>query len=307
VLALVFSALLTIYIIIPEAIFRFFFGFHISVRSFVLTRTETAFRAALVAFLPFWVAMMLAWYAPIANCWPFPVHENTIQQRRIDYKVVASGLYSDAEFAKLGESFWASFTRCSRRQARLAFWYFLLVALEAWFTGRFAAGYGRIEKKKIYRWLRDRFLAPYISHWPPLLETASVQADILCADGTLYQGIVAEYFLKNDGELSGIILHGPPRRFNRELYVKHKAEGKNPQKEVYWSEIPSQHLYFFAKKIVNMNLNYIAQIKAIPSIEAISNYIARELGQWRKLRISIQVHKPHSESGTDEKDGGSKS
>jgi hypothetical protein len=290
VLALVFSALLTVYIVIPEAIFRFFFGFHISARSFVLTRTETAYRAVLVAFLPFWIALLLAWYVPGPNHWPFPVRENSIQQRRMDYKIVASALYSEAEYSSLRRSFWIAFTRCSRRQARLASWYFLLIAIEAIFAGRFAAGYARNEKNRIRRWLRDRFLAPYISHWPPLLDIGQVQADILSADGILYQGTVSQYFIKNDGELSGIILH-EPRRFNKERYRKDRDEGKEPKKEAYWTDIPSQNLYFFADKILNMNLTYVTDIRKIPSLAAADDYLARELRELTlrvgKLRISV--------------------
>lgn len=60
-LALAFSVLLTVYLIVPEAIFRFFFGFFVPTRTFTLTRTETAFRAVLISFFPFWFAMWLSW------------------------------------------------------------------------------------------------------------------------------------------------------------------------------------------------------------------------------------------------------
>ena len=302
-LALLFSALLTVYVIVPEAIFRFVVIFHISARKFVLTRTETAYRAVLIAFFPFWIAVALTWYVPIANSWPFPNQQNSSTGRRADYKTVASALYSEAEYSNVRAVFWNALTRCARRQARLAFWYFLLIAIEAYVVGRFAAGYARSDETKVYKYLRDRFLAPYISHWPPLLDVGQVQADVLCADGTLYQGTLGDYFLRIDGELSGVVLQGPPRRFNRAQYLKVKDSGKVLNKENYWSEIPSQNLYFLADKILNMNLNYITKSTRIQSLSAANEYLARELSQLAerlgKLRISVGEKPTSTSSGTD--------
>ena len=110
-LTLVFSVLVTVYLIVPEAIFRFFFGFFIPTRTFTLTRTETAFRAVLISFFPFWLAMWFSWDIPGPRSWPLPVEQNSVQQRRADYKVVTSGFYSDAEFAKTKDVFWPALTR----------------------------------------------------------------------------------------------------------------------------------------------------------------------------------------------------
>lgn len=290
-LALAFSVLLTVYLIVPEAIFRFFFGFFIPTRTFTLTKTETAFRAVLISFFPFWFAMWLSWDIPGPQSWPLAVEQNSSQQRRTDYKIVAAGLYSDAEFSKTKDVFWPALTRCTRRQARLAFWYFLLVAAEACLLGRFASSYGAYRSKSFYRWLSDRLLSPYISHWHPLLSQnilpdTVVRADILCTNDTLYQGIVSQYFLK-DGDLSGIILH-EPKRFDRVPYLKAKEAGKNPDKNAYWVPIPSQHLYFFAEKILNMNLSYVT-LSGTASPAAVQKFLAEELSPLLQRGGKINV------------------
>jgi hypothetical protein len=293
VLALAFSVLLTLYVIVPEAIFRFTFGIHIPTRSFTLTGTETAYRAVLVAFFPFWIALGLCWYVPGIQQWPFPIEQNSEQQRRSDYKLVSASLYNEAEFAKSQSTFWPALTRSARRQARLSIWYFLLVGLEGWMFGYLASQYARFKDNPLYNWLSDRIQSPYISQWHPLLLTSHllpgtvVQADILCTNDVLYQGNVSEHFLK-DGQLSGIILK-QPRRFNRDLYLKAKDAGDKPEKKDYWIPIPSQHLYFFADKIINMNLSYITEKIASPA--AVEQFLAEELrpltDEFGKLTVSV--------------------
>ena len=305
-LTLVFSILLTVYLIIPEAIFRFFFGFFIPTRTYVLTRTETAFRAVLISFFPFWIAMGLSWDIPGPRSWPLPVEQNSAQQRRIDYKIVTSGFYSETEFTKSSNVFWPALTRCSRRQARLAFWYFLLVAGEAILLGFFASRYASYSGKPFYRWLSDRLLSPYISQWHPLLTQdllpgTVVQADILCTNNTLYQGIVSQYFMK-EGELSGIILQ-KPRRFDRDPYLKAKNEGAKPEKKEYWISIPSQHLYFFADKIVNMNLSYVTVAGTKASSAAVEKFLAEEFSPLTKSlgKLSVSVVRQKKPTSTDQK------
>lgn len=298
-LALSFSLLLSLYLIAPEAIFRFFFGIHVPTRSFILTTTETVYRAVLVAFFPFWFALALCWWSPIIRTYPFPVEQNTIQERRADYRIVGAALYSDAEFSRNKDSFWPALSRTGRRQARLSIWYFILVGFEGYYLGKLASRYAKYKDNKFYSWWSDRIQSPYISQWHPLLLTSHllpktvVQADILCTNDLLYQGNVSEYFLK-EGQLTGIILKDP-RRFNRDQYHQKKEsylanpEGPKPEKKDFWIQIPSQHLYFFADKILNMNLTYVTE--TISSNAAVEQFLAdilsgltKELG---KLTVSV--------------------
>lgn len=281
-LAVILSVLLTLYLIVPEAIFRTIFGYFIPPRNFVLTRTETAYRAVLVTILPFSLTLAASWYLPVVSDIPFPVNHNTVEERRTDYKTVIAGLYSESEFKASKEEFWHAFTRCSRRQGRLVLWYFFLVGLEACVVGWLASKYARFSRNRVYRWLADRVLFPFISEWHPLLSPylhllpgTVAQADILCTNDTLYQGIVSEYFVQ-DGKLSGIILD-QPRRFERKLYLQAKEEaksgGKKPDKNDYWIPIPSENLYFFPDKIINMNLTYLSPPGTPADSTAVKNLI----------------------------------
>lgn len=312
-LALVFSVLLTVYLIVPEAIFRFVFGWFLPTKEFVLTRTETAYRAVLVSILPFALALAFCWYVPGPRDWPFPVNQNTAQLRRKDYKTVASGFYSAAEFARSQTEFWPAFTRCSRRQSRLVSWYLLLVALEALVSGWLALRYAKFNHSKYYRWLADKFLFQYISIWHPLLTPyllpdTEVQADILCTNNTLYQGSVSKYFLK-DGQLSGIILN-KPRRFDRPAYLTAKEEGKTPQKNDYWIPIPSQNLFFFADKIFNMNLSYVTVSGKIADSSVVEKFLAEELSPLAKdlgkLTVSVEKEKAPPPDKDEKSNGASK-
>jgi hypothetical protein len=303
VLAIVFSALFTFYLLVPEAIFRHVFGFFISSRSFVLTRVEKAQRAVLITIIPFLLALALTWYLPGPQTWPFGIKNNTVQQRRADYETVWAAFYSDAEFVKSGTEFWHAASRCSRRQARLGFWYIVLIFAEAGVWGAVASNYPTLVKSESLKWIPDTFLTPYISQWHPLLSMPSgtvVQADVLCVDTTLYQGEISEFFLK-DGELSGLILTNP-RRFDRRAYLKAKDSFESdrdlqpPEPKVFWRSIPSQHLYFFADKILNLNLTYLTKSDSVSDTSAVrrllSDEIQRVTGSSGKITISIEKPEP---------------
>ena len=112
-LVVLFSLLLTLYLVIPEAIFRTIFGWFVPPRNFVLSKTETAYRALGIAALPFVLAVAGCWHFPVMKSFPFPVRENSSEVRRADYRVVTECLYSEAEFRRLHSEFWPAYTRCA--------------------------------------------------------------------------------------------------------------------------------------------------------------------------------------------------
>jgi hypothetical protein len=302
VLAVLFSLLLTLYLIIPEAIFRTIFGWFVPPRNFVLSRVETAYRALVVAVLPLAFALAGSWYLPIMQTFPFPVKNNTSELRRADYREVLSALYSDEEYRSSKKEFWSAFTKCARRQARLIAWYILAIVLEASAAGRLAADYAKYKSDPVYSWLADKFLFSYISEWHPLLtpymfveKGTTVQADILCTNGTLYQGVVTQHFVK-DGTLTGIFLT-EPKRFKRDQYARdsnesEKTGGEKPDKNKYWQEIPSQNLYFFADKIFNMNLTYRSPAGKL-DLEAVRKLLIGMIGAaLKKSNITITQENP---------------
>lgn len=286
-LALVSSLLLVVYLLIPEAAFRLIFNLFVPVRNLVLSRTETVYRAALIASVPFVAAYLMVWFVPFAQQHPFHIND-TVQLRRADYKVLVSAMYSEQEFSKSKPEFWPALTRASRRQGRLLTWYLIWVIFLALVMGIIARNiphWRRNKGKRRYKLLNlvsDKILFPYISQWHVLLTAfmvpgSTIQADILCVDGSLYKGHVEAHFL-DEGKLSGIILTDP-FRFDRSAYLKEKDAGKKPDKNLYWTSIPSANLYFFADKILNMNLRY-----ANPA--GMKEFIAQQIGN---TGISITI------------------
>jgi hypothetical protein len=300
VLAVLFSLLLTLYLIIPEAIFRTIFGWYVPPKNFVLSRAETAYKALVVAVLPLVFAWIGSWYFPVMDSFPFPVKNNTAQMRRSDYKLLTSALYSEEEYRNSKKDFWPTFTRCSRRQGRLIAWYVLFIALEAWAAGKLAANYAKYRTSSVYSWFADKFLFSYISEWHPLLtpymfvdKDTSVQADILCTNGVLYQGTVTQHFVRS-GNLTGIFLTDP-KRYNRDRYLADRQAfdkgGKKPDKDAYWQAIPSQNLYFFADKIFNMNLMYKPPAGKVVDDEALGRLIMELIGSSLPKNITITQEK----------------
>jgi hypothetical protein len=294
VLALVSSLLLIVYLLIPEAAFRLIFNLFVPVRNFVLSRTETVYRGALIASVPFLAAYLMVWFLPFAQRHPFHF-DDTVQLRRADYKVLVSAMYSEQEFSHSKAEFWPALTRASRRQGRLLTWYLIWVIFLAVVMGIIARNIPnwRTHKGKrryaLLNLLSDKILFPYISQWhvlltPFMVPGSTIQADILCVDGSLYKGEVSAHFL-NEGQLSGIILTDPVR-FDRSAYLKEKDAGKKPDKNNFWTSIPSAKLYFFADKVLNMNLRY-----ATPA--GIKEFVAENIGDTG-ISITINPGRPPS-------------
>ncbi len=72
-LALVLSFLVVLYLIVPDAIFRFVFKWFVPLRTLVPAKPETIYRAVVLASIPFVITMLLVWYVPLFHACPFPV------------------------------------------------------------------------------------------------------------------------------------------------------------------------------------------------------------------------------------------
>jgi len=290
VVALVVSALIAGYLLIPYAYFRFLLGLSVPLKVFEQRRTEDLTRAVVTLVLIFGCALLTVWYLPFFKDHPlgFP---DTPALRYSDYVTVASGLYSESLFKEYGQRFWDALARTLYRQGRFAAWYFLLVTVVARFAGFLSKRYGRFRKYKLYSKFADVYLLPHLSQWHVLLKPFAfpdpkntiVRADILMSDNTLYRGEVVDHFQDKDGNLSGIFL-GNPVRFDRKTYLNEKERwGVVRPTSVFWREIPSAKLYLFADKIVNLNLNYEPPT-AIP--EVIERYVS-QLQKGRPISVVI--------------------
>ena len=159
------------------------------------------------------------------------------------------------------------------------------------------------EEKKWYQGIAQHLLLPSISEWHLILTDfgiptdtpREIEADVLTLDNLLYQGKVGDYFLDDDGNLSGVLLSNPSR-FDREAYVKHKDANLQasirtgvPEKRFaapkasYWKPIPSATLYIPANRIANINVRH----EPVKLTAAIQERIAmRE--QLRSLGLTVE-------------------
>jgi hypothetical protein len=302
VIALAISALITAYLLIPTALFRFLLGRFVPLRIFQERKTEDITRAVVTLLLSYLIALLLVWYIPGCKSWPMSFSDDR-NLRLSDYKTVMGGLYSEAIFKENREGFWGASWRTVERQGRVLVWYYTSVIAFAVLSGWAIRHYGQLRRYKAYVWLTEFLLMPHVSQWHALLtpftfpdKRTTVKADVLMSDNTLYQGEVADYFLDKDGNLSGLFL-SKPRRFDRRAYLREQDAWSSTRKASnFWKAIPSAKLYLVADKIVNLNLNY-------ESPTASASGVIRYLEILRKQpparprpgqRFSVSIKPPHS-------------
>lgn len=297
-IALLFSALIAIYLLIPNTLFRYVLGRSVPVRNFQGPKTEELTQAVVTLAFIFGIALLAVWYIPPIKNWPFSFVDSP-SLRSNDYKVVASGLYSETMFKDYGDRFWDSFWRVVDRQARFASWYYLLCFLIAYALGQATKRYGKLKQWRAYSKFADIYLIPHISQWHVILSPFTfpdpktvVKADVLMSDDTLYRGEVAQHFVDKDGNLSGLFLRDP-QRFDRGRYLKDRDSwGTTRPVSTYWRPIPSAKLYLVGSQIINLNLNYEPPSVSDVSVAAIEKYLERN--QKRPLSVTISPRpRPH--------------
>lgn len=261
-IALAFSALIALYLLIPHALFRYFLGWFVPMKAFQGPKTEELTRAVVTLTFIFVFALGAVWYVPESKSQPF-AFADTPDQRVSDYVIVASGLYNESMFKEYGSRFWEALSRVFKRQGRMLFWYYLLCTFFAFLFGWASKHYGKLREWRLYSKFADFYLIPHISQWHVLLTAFTfpdpktvVKADVLMTDDTLYSGEVIDHFVNQENKLSGLFLKSP-RRFDRMRYLKEKDTwGMTRPTNTFWRSIPSAKLYLIADNIVNLNLNY---------------------------------------------------
>jgi hypothetical protein len=294
VIALVISALIAVYLLIPNAWFRFVLGLFVPLRVFQDRKTEDLTRAVVTLGFVFLAALVAVRFIPWVDSHPlnFP---DTARLRSSDYRIVFGGLYSEVSFKESGVTFWDSLSRSVDRQLRVIFWYYILVTIWAVSAGWLSKNYYRFRRNRLYSLFADLYLLPHISQWYVLLKPfifgpgTVVRADVLMSDDTLYSGDVADHFLDKDGTLSGLFLTNPVR-FDRRYYLRDKDTwGMTRPRAFYWHAIPSAKLYLVGDKIVNLNLNYSSPT----AIEAeVMKYVSSDLKD--RISVSVSLSKPAS-------------
>jgi hypothetical protein len=297
VIALTFSALITAYLLIPNAIFRFVLGRFVPLRLFQERKTEDVTRAVFTLTFVYLAALWAVWFWPVCNAHPFNFPDNA-SLRTADYHIVASSLYSEAMFKEYKGEFWNALDRTLERQGRLLCWYYAFVLLLAVSSGLGIRNYGKLRRNKLFAWVADFYLLPHISQWYVVLtpfafadKRTIVKADILMTDNTLYRGDVAEHFIDREGNLSGLFL-ADPKRFDRRAQLREQDTwGSARGLPAFWREIPSAKLYLLADKIVNLNLNYQPPLNTTDSEDIVKKFVYGK-GIPRNVEFTITITAP---------------
>lgn len=302
-IALVVSAILAAYLLVPYGFFRFVLGRFVPLRLFQERKTEDITRAVVTLAVVYGIALWAVWSWPGCKAHPFNFPDSE-RLRASDYETVAGGLYSDAIFKEHEHEFWSSLIRSLDRQGRFLCWYYALVFCLALACGLGIKYYGKLRRKRIFRWTADLYLLPHISQWYVLLtpftfadKRTKVKVDILMTDNTLYRGNVADHFVDKDGNLSGLFL-ADPQRFDRRAYLREQDAWHSTRSlSTFWRPIHSASanakLYLVADKIVNLNLNYEPPLETAESEDIVKKFVYGK-GIPRNLQFTISISGPKS-------------
>jgi hypothetical protein len=300
-IALVTTAFLVFYILVPGILFRFASSLRVRLKLFQRTRTQEATFSVAVALLPFAFALYGTWNLALLRHQPFAIADETPSLRQQDYRraisVVTSSeaskfLSGDLADSKAHADNWSAINRVLRRQTRFLFWYFIAASCEGWLFGYLASKYGdwHINEEeqhsqrnslkrlalRLFNWSASKFILPNVSEWHMLLTDFNwpkrdgyfVSVDILQSNEHLYQGRVADYFIDSDGKLTGILLKNVSR-FDRQAFIEASAKLPQPDalaREDFWRNIPSNHFYIGYGPIVNLNVRFAPRDQALISM-----------------------------------------
>jgi hypothetical protein len=284
-LALLVSYAIIAYIFVPAALFRL--SSSSILKNFQRTRAEEIAFSVYVSIIPLLLAGLMVW---VWSSW----HPQSFADWD-DYKEMLSASYSVQLFGESQSHFWQSASQVFAGQFRFLVVLWPCSFVEGVVFYRLVRSFGHWRDKGPLRsWLAERLLSN-ISEWFVLLTTANfptqperrVAADVLIVEDHLYQGFVANYFLDENGELSGLLLT-EPRRFDRIGYLTAKEKDEHTNQEGFWRDIPGNNLYLPRDKMLNLNLRYPSKQEQ-PATEAANNELA---ATGLKLRIE-----PYDESG----------
>ncbi len=284
-IALAVSALITAYLLVPYALFRFIFGRFVPLRLFQERKTEDITRAVVtlaVVYAPLYGqcgAGRAAGATPLAFLIPQTFERRTTKPSPAGCIVRPSSRNTSTSF---GMPFGEVLNAREDSSVGTTSSSFRLLSL----VGLRNQVLRQAQAKQVFTWVADLYLLPHISQWyVSLLRSLSdkrttVKADILMTDNTLYSGDVAEHFIDKEGNLSGLFL-ATPQRFDRRAYLREQdAWGSTRSAASFWRQSQAPNLYLLADKIVNLNLNYHPPLGH---------------NRQRRYRQEVCVRKGHSE------------
>lgn len=261
-IAILGSLVLVLYVFLPEFLFNALaFNFR-KVTKVPSGRYGDVLSGAGAAFLPFFITEIASRRVWFIGHWPFPVQE-AVAAKNADYRTLATALYSESYFHDHIAATWEAWGHIRLHQCRFLFWMYIALLLQSFCVILLTHYFGSLSRYSFYRVTFVRFFLTRVSHWEVLLtgfafppkDRPRVTVDALTTDDHLYTGDVADFFLRADGELSGLLLTDFKRFRFHELKEARKA-GLDPDAADYWKEIPGANFYLPAEKIANLNIRY---------------------------------------------------
>jgi hypothetical protein len=290
-IALIASAGLVFYLLVPGILFKGLFSLFIPLDKFHRTRSEELTFGAFASLLP----LALTFLAVLSAGWfgnhPF-FFPDSPSLRTSDYQTAFSSVYSEPFFSQHQQEFWGAASRIAYRQARILVWLYFFTASEALLFGWLGKNFGRFHKFKPYEFAANKFLLPNISPWyflltpfmwPPKPER-KVMADLLTSDDHLYRGQVVGHEVDTEGNLRGVLISGS-LRFDRHTYLKDKDSDASVSPDDYWKKIPGKNLFIFADKLATLNLSYQPPASTIPEI-------LQQILSKLKIEAQVSVESP---------------
>jgi hypothetical protein len=255
VLALLVSLLIAVYLLGPNLIARWAADLVVFRKTRIESHAEEVARSILGAAIP--LVLAVAWARWTGALW------SSGTQR--DVETVFSALQSDNFFQAHHQEFFASLYAFFWMNYAILWRLYLIVLLASAVRMAIVLNYNRVWRRLHRRWMRTLLatIVPRISEWDLLFSdmllpegTFRIMADVLTKSGGLYQGMVQDRMLNNDGSLASITLANP-RRFERGDFRKAKAEDIETVTDEFWFNIPGNLFIVMASDIANLNLRYI--------------------------------------------------
>jgi hypothetical protein len=264
-IALIASAALVLYVLLPDFIFNQIANQFVLLKKPQRTRIGEIAAGIAVVLLPFCAALLFSHLFWFVGHWPFPISESGIS-KHVDYRVVASGLYSEKFFDDQPSQFWVAVGHVCMHQTRFLFWDYVFLLIESVIVSWLTASYGSFRQVWLFERLVGKWLLRRASQWHVLLtpflfpanNRPAVFVDVIVADGHLYRGRIGDFFLTANGDLASLLVK-EVRRFKYSQYqadITKADPGQVIPKEDYWRDIPSANFIIPYEKIITLNISY---------------------------------------------------
>lgn len=293
-IALAISALLGLYLFLPDFLFDRFAYVYVRLKKPQRTTPEDVFAGILAAAIPFvaaWILSLNSWYV---GHYPFFIDE-AVAIKNADYQTVLSGIISDSFLNLHLPDFWSASAHVIWHQARFLTWFYILLFVEIKIVVFLTTKYGEWKDNPFYRSTVGETIFRRASEWHVLLtpfafpnKNLKIQVDVITNDGHLYQGNVGDHFVDTDGKLSGILLKDF-KRFRFEALQDHRKRGFEREVNSYWRNIPGANFYIPGEKIMTLNIRYeLSKPDLFATLQETVNKLIRE--HKFKIKVSQPEH-----------------